>query len=717
MEPVVIASISGPLPILDCAPDERPTLWQCLAHLPELRDRTIVLLDVEDLRRYEELGIGSGLSWERTAQETITELRRSKTKLRRFLAFATVIVRFGSTGALQITRQKRGWSYRLYFDPNRDDKQYTDSDERNHVLGYSSVFSASLVEELIRTCNVRAEKPLLHDTPVAIGQAIPRALIRCQLLFENGYGDPSDPRSAVENTFDHLFPRNDADNMPVISQIEVPELRMPDWSILSQTAQGNMGQMAKDIVVWGVDAALNRHVPPSERLIRVLAEECGNSFDSIFVAAADFPDGPVPDELKAKILEEVNRARRATLDRCVRLPPRLHENCLRPIPRTLDLNLSEGASDEPWKQIYDCILSETEEIVALGEEITESQRYDMGDSIKSQVRRSGAAPCIDSEFLDSAFHETFAAPVLRYGKEFTVVDRMEIEGIRAVHKLIKDYLEEIARDPTVKHQPLPIAVFGPPGSGKSTAVKSIVKELTKKDKTKQEDKTKQLSFNLAQYTSSDNLKSAFDQIVQANAENKVAVAFFDEFDSRYGNEQWGWLKFFLAPMEDKVFREMPVHNSIFVFAGGTSPTYEQFALVGRQTTDPQVQEFAKAKGPDFVSRLSGYLNVVGVNPSSPRDELYLIRRAIVIRHFLSQNQKLEGNKRAQIDDDMLRAILFVPNYINNTRSVRKMLEQCSRNREGRVAKSSVPLLQQLAMLTDGKAFMDLLADVSSEKHS
>ena len=42
----------------------------------------------------------------------------------------------------------------------------------------------------------------------------------------------------------------------------------------------------------------------------------------------------------------------------------------------------------------------------------------------------------------------------------------------------------------------------------------------------------------------------------------------------------GWLKYFLAPMQDGVFRVgdsiHPIGKAIFVFAGGTSSTYNQF---------------------------------------------------------------------------------------------------------------------------------------------
>ena len=60
---------------------------------------------------------------------------------------------------------------------------------------------------------------------------------------------------------------------------------------------------------------------------------------------------------------------------------------------------------------------------------------------------------------------------------------------------------------------------------------------------------------------------------------KIPLVFFDEFDSAFKGKL-GWLKYFLAPMQDGVFRlgdsVHPIGKAIFVLAGGTSSTYRQF---------------------------------------------------------------------------------------------------------------------------------------------
>jgi hypothetical protein len=62
------------------------------------------------------------------------------------------------------------------------------------------------------------------------------------------------------------------------------------------------------------------------------------------------------------------------------------------------------------------------------------------------------------------------------------------------------------------------------------------------------------------------------------------LAFFDEFDSALDDQELGWLRYFLAPMQDGIFydNEDPKHpvqkikRSILVFAGGIHTSFEEF---------------------------------------------------------------------------------------------------------------------------------------------
>jgi ATPase family associated with various cellular activities (AAA) len=698
LDPVIICCVSGKLPRIAAAPSDYAKYWDYLAHDPALCERTIVILDAKDLREHEHLAISSGLSWERTAQDTIAELTRLVPG-RQVLAFSQVIVRYGVTGALHITRRTEGsWSYQLIFDPDRDEQSWTDSDADGTVLGYAAVFAGTLVQQLTKICNYRGHRPVLHDLAENVADAIHVALERCQRLVHLGAVPVGRDSSWFPNDLfaDRAMPRR-------TSSVAVPGLRNRSWSIISQTAQGRTGEVARDIVLFGVPRALTQRVPTTKEFAEAWVQKISAEFWE--------PETFDPDllDVNAESIENhVKESFEEVVAEHVRLPDsHVKEYHSAPVESLVRLVVDKFM-----------LFVESARVQAAQDSIARFKEHDeLLEDLHFGLKQELLKLLSQSLRLPSRLHSRFdpvVAPLVRFGKDqdFVLVDRREIEGVRAIHKLVKSHLDGIRneRDPT-KHRPLSIAVFGPPGSGKSTAVKKIVDEFEH-----HETKTHRIKdpFNLAQFTKSEDLDQAFEEIVKHTAEHKVPIVFFDEFDSRFQNEEWGWLKFFLSPMEDGLYRGKPVHTAIFVFAGGTSSTYAQFSLENRATTDPQVQAFGRAKGPDFVSRLRGFLNIVGVDPADPDDELYLIRRAIVIRSTLMAIQGLKDDDPARIDPAMLRATLFVPRYLNGARSIRTLLEMCSRSERRGIANSALPLIHQLNMLTDGKAFLDLLTNVSAD---
>jgi hypothetical protein len=285
-------------------------------------------------------------------------------------------------------------------------------------------------------------------------------------------------------------------------------------------------------------------------------------------------------------------------------------------------------------------------------------------------------------------------PVASFGMLRTY-DRSEIEHYRSLHTLLRDYLGA-RRVP----RPLSIAVFGAPGAGKGFGVKQVAKSLEGQRDCRD---IQELTFNLSLYQRPEELVGAFHLIRDVALRGKVALAFFDEFDTSLDGEPLGWLRHFLAPMQDGEFLDRgaphPIGQAIFVFAGGTCATHREFA------SHPGMDSagFKAIKGPDFLSRLRHALDIPSLNflvaceaeaqlgkpiqpigtfnPYGPIEEFpseaaILLRRAAILQHNVRERapELVRADKSLAIAPEVLRAFLFLPQFQHGNRSFEALLE-------------------------------------------
>jgi hypothetical protein len=285
-------------------------------------------------------------------------------------------------------------------------------------------------------------------------------------------------------------------------------------------------------------------------------------------------------------------------------------------------------------------------------------------------------------------------PLCRFGQLISI-DRREIEALNNIHNLISEYFR------VNQSKPISIAVFGPPGSGKSFAITQMAESITK-------EQIKPITFNISQFTGVKDLIDAFHQVRDISLSGKLPLVFWDEFDTTLEDRELGWLRYFLAPMQDGTFQDgqiiHPIGRSIFVFAGGTSSSMEQF--IGLDEL-----KYKNAKLRDFISRLKGFLNIIGVNPINDKsDRCCIMRRAIVLRSILERftNPIVSStgrDERANIDEAVINAFLFTRKYKHGIRSMESIIAMSQLANKTSFEKSYLPDEKQLAVHVDPKNFM------------
>jgi hypothetical protein len=164
-------------------------------------------------------------------------------------------------------------------------------------------------------------------------------------------------------------------------------------------------------------------------------------------------------------------------------------------------------------------------------------------------------------------------------------------------------------------------------------------------------------------------------LTAAEAEtDNVPLMFFDEFDTTRDGAAYGWLSSFLAPMHDGEFlnngKNVELKKAVYVFAGGTASTMSEFASL---RSEP---EFRTAKGPDFISRLRGFLDVQGPN-ASPR----MLRRALILRHEIAERVKRDGTGKFRFERPLLEAFLRAGRYRHGARSIAALIELAELRKE------------------------------------
>jgi hypothetical protein len=682
--PRIIVNLNDALPEVEIDAAGRAVFttpfWRMLSSAEQLNSggEVCVICSATTLRQ-----AGARLSWRLSWEQTIEELASDLIhfdRLRALARFRHLIIRFGVVAALHIQTHGRNRSAQLAFAPLAKDGVYRDRKDDGEIIGKNTFLAAALISEIEEVYRTKQFQKQI-DFPAALRHG----LLANMKAFDRGYG-------SLTGVSGELFATN--------------------FVQAGKTAiRGAPDKCARDQCIRVVDVPQDVIQRPAENPPgrRPRWQILGDQIDR---ADQRQPVGDTKAHQTALHVSRINLG--------IAIALYGHDNVLNRDLRTLKpLSVSDtskredtqvGPTDDELRYELD---QKIRDILRRGE--CEASAEDTPDYTTLSHHHLPLMPHAFPQAPTRLFSDvSISSPIIQFGK-LLAVERSDIETFRSIYNLIKNYVEQEGMDGAAT-RPISIAVFGPPGSGKSFAVKEIAASIN----TAERKPLEEIEYNVAQFRSIDDLGDAMMRLTSLRAQGKIPLVFFDEFDCGFRGEQLGWLKYFLAPMQDGSFfgarQTIEFGRAIFVFAGGVYNSFDDFDPGSERHAPSQshglseefrqrIVLFKTQKGPDFVSRLRGHIDLLSINTSDGQTK-HIIRRAILIRSLIEKQRLTKmrcGCAVAEIDEDVLFAMLTVDRYRHGARSLEAILQMCTPI-NGKIEKSSLPSRSQLNMHVNADEF-------------
>jgi hypothetical protein len=585
---------------------------------------TIITMYADTLR-WEGLNISKRISWERTAQDYLKEYYTDdKMKVIRDNC-RHAIIRFGLTGVIHTYRLGKDGGkrfHRLFFDPSVEKLGILrDTRFDGEMVGYQSILLGCVTKEI---AEVSKKSPGEFELIEAISVGIRDGIHRMQQHFMSGakldfdYQRDTEESNKIKlknflvsDSWDKGGFRSDlfeTQYEPRIADQRIP-VGNPAWNILVQSAEYNMLSVANNIVSIGVDKSLNKEI------------KINNEKSIIMSPVVRF--GEYPNQLVVIDRREIEsyRAAYALIEKFIAGTPK------KPISIAIFGPPGAGKSFLTKKLV--------------------------GSIPKSVLRKNNKEIVLVKFNLTKDGNQN---DLMSFLSKETLREKIAIELKEKIIQLVKDCKN---KSTSTSNEECNINIENLFEKLASHTLQSI-SELSFTDNFIEDLKNLDIKKLFMNETDRDNLKKSFSKLV----EKTVPFIFFDEFDADLDGKKLGWLKYFLSPMEDFKESELPCKLPIFCFAGGTSHTHLDFAREDLSIDDNEISEFKMAKGPDFVSRLGGHINILGPNPVDEYDEGYIARRALLLRSYFVDIFKLKDDcdLKEIISLPIIRTLLLVSSY-------------------------------------------------------
>lgn len=689
----------------------------------DLLSESTIVLDANDLRA-SGAHITRGASWERTATDTL-RLFQNHPFLLRLLGAHKIVIRFGISGA--IVRQHSGnlnnsW---IIYDPATSEQGFADASRFGTMYPMDAVLLSTLTAEHVN--NWTAPKDAGNPSSKRCITTVKKGLSRCRTFYQHGWNPKATTRDSIEKW------DQDHQNLPKYDPLErmknqratvLGSYSYEDWD--DRRTQLQFEIYINDEYEFGqlinsgrLSLAICKSVAEElfcERVSRLLKHVLSTADlpQDTFSIGTDVFDGrtakvpaTITIQFSCDAIDAITKVTKLVEEKLIR-----GGFCFKEHSRGDDRK--RWRSEEHLSHAVKCLVMQEHEFVSqqihhrLFAPVTFMENeIDMFSSseLDSGSGEDWAILPADNSRLYSISRELVVRgfgglteigierfPIAQFGT-LTVVDRNEIENYRDLNQLVRNYLKRPSPE-----RPLCSAVFGPPGSGKSFGVKQLAQSAGING-------ADILEYNLSQFERKEDLERAFINVRNACSPSRTPLVFFDEFDSSLGKESLGWLKMFLSVMQDGTFSLngdiMQLGKSILIFAGGTSETFGDFIALASEGGE-SAKYFRAVKGPDFVSRLRGYIDIASINPSDAlqrENSVHYLRRAAIVRSIIKREYPglLDGAGVASIDEGVLNAILKVSCYTHGARSLSALFDMSNLVGKKRFDRSQLPSENQLAM--------------------